>query len=50
MIAALGVASAYTAEAIGFVVMMVVTTLLPKLPPAPRTPSTRRSSSRSPRA
>jgi hypothetical protein len=35
MIAALGVGSAYAAQAAGFVVMLVVTTLLPKLPPAP---------------
>src|SRR3954471_4380523 len=35
MIAAFGVASAYTAEAIGFLVMMGVTLALPKLPPAP---------------
>src|SRR4051812_29825721 len=33
MIAWLGVASAYTAEAIGFLVMMGVTLALPKLPP-----------------
>ena len=33
MIAAFGVASAYTADAIGFLVMMIVTTMLPKLPP-----------------
>src|SRR4051794_39720221 len=33
MIAALGVASAYTADAIGFLVMMIVTAMLPKLPP-----------------
>jgi MFS family permease len=35
LIAALGVASAYTAEAIGFLVMMGVTLALPKLRPAP---------------
>src|SRR4051794_19425652 len=35
MIAALGVASAYTAEAIGFLIMMGVTAALPRLPPAP---------------
>src|SRR3954449_5553895 len=35
LIAALGVASAYTAEAIGFAIMMGVTAALPRLPPAP---------------
>src|SRR5690349_2978910 len=35
MIAALGVGSAYAAQAAGFVVMLVVTTMLPRLPPAP---------------
>src|SRR3954452_18094316 len=35
MIAAFGVASAYTAEAIGFTVMIGVTLALPRLPPAP---------------
>src|SRR3954470_687055 len=35
MIAALGVASAYTAEAIGFLIMMGVPAALPRLPPAP---------------
>src|SRR4051812_31737224 len=35
MIAALGVGSAYAAQAGGFAVMLVVTTLLPKLYPAP---------------
>src|SRR4051794_9842158 len=35
MIAAFGVASAYTAEAVGFLIMMGVTVALPKLPPAP---------------
>jgi MFS family permease len=35
MIAALGTGSAYTAQAVGFVIMIGVTTALPKLPPAP---------------
>src|SRR3954462_5304420 len=35
LIAAFGVASAYTAEAVGFLIMMGVTAALPKLPPAP---------------
>src|SRR4051794_31827283 len=34
MIAAFGVGAAYAAQAAGFVVMLVVTTMLPKLPPA----------------
>ncbi len=35
MIAALGIGSAYAAQAVGFVVMIGVTTALPKFPPAP---------------
>ena len=35
MIAAIGVGSAYAAQAAGFVVMLVVTSMLPKLQPAP---------------
>ena len=35
MIAAIGVGSAYAAQAAGFVVMLVVTSMLPKLRPAP---------------
>ena len=37
MIAALGTGSAYTAQAVGFLIMIGVTAALPKLPPAPIT-------------